>query len=378
MATNIPLVKRLASWMRDLGSTAAPCMASGKEALMRCLCFCIVTVALFLGGCGKATTVVSSPSEPGYSAAETYSAAHRGQALLILKGGNVVFEAYSNGFSSGTAHLLASGTKSFWGVATVAAIEDGLISSWDERVADTITEWQSDPRKSQITIRQLLSLTSGLDAGALIPPSYADAVDSAAIDDPGTTFNYGPVPYQVFGELLKRKLASSHENALDYLKRRILMPIGLQVSSWNTQPNGDPNLPSGAYLTVHEWAKFGQLIMQQGTWQGQSIVSAQDLAACFQGTTANLAYGETFWLNNPVPAAQFQGDDDNPFVRNAEVVDGQMGILVGGPSDLVMAAGAGNQRLYMIPSQSLIVVRFGNGGDYKDADFLRALLGSGQ
>src|SRR5207249_4935391 len=74
-------------------------------------------------------------------------------------------------------HRLASGTKSFSGAMLAAAVEDGLLKL-DEKVADTITEWKNDQRKSQITIRHLLSLTSGIFGGSTreFSPSYARAV----------------------------------------------------------------------------------------------------------------------------------------------------------------------------------------------------------
>ena len=129
--------------------------------------------------------------------------------------------------------LLASGTKSFVGVMCAAAIEDKLISGFDEKVSDTITEWKGDARRSKITIRQLLSLTSGIDAGEILAvPTYADSILKPAVYEPGTHFEYGPVPFQVFGELMTRKLKPKKETVMSYLHRRILDPIGLKVSYW--------------------------------------------------------------------------------------------------------------------------------------------------
>ena len=113
--------------------------------------------------------------------------------------------------------MLASGTKSFAGVMLAAAIEDKLVSGFDEKVSDTITEWRSDPRKRRITVRQLLSLTGGVEVGPNgRPPAYSAAVGFPSRYEPGETFEYGPVPFQAFGELMRRKLAPRNESVAGY------------------------------------------------------------------------------------------------------------------------------------------------------------------
>src|SRR3989440_11824494 len=103
-----------------------------------------------------------------------------------------------------------SGTKSFWGIAALCAVRDGLIKL-DDHVADTITEWKSDPRKSQITIRQVLNQTDGIeDAPFLHRQSLRDrnamAIQLSLLMPPGSRFIYGPSHLQIFAELLRRKL----------------------------------------------------------------------------------------------------------------------------------------------------------------------------
>jgi CubicO group peptidase (beta-lactamase class C family) len=285
---------------------------------------------------------------------------HRGHAVLVLNQGEVVFEAYHNAYQAQEPHVLASGTKSFNGVMAVAAVQDGLLSL-DERVSETIREWLSDPRKSRITIRQLLSLESGLEAGEIgRVPTYAQAVAQPTFAEPGTQFKYGPAPFQVFGELMRRKLQARNltPDPLEYLTRRVLAPIGLNIGSWRRGADGQPNLPSGAFLTAREWAKFGWLIAQGGTWNGQVVLRPNLLKACFQPAVSNPAYGLTWWLGQA-------GDDGTTNSRNPNT-----------PDDLVLAAGAGKQRLYVISSLKLVVVRFGqSGGNFEDSEFLERLLG---
>ena len=229
-----------------------------------------IALVAFIGGavfanvsCVSAQNKVTTGEQERYRLAADYSKQFRGLSVLIMKGSKIVYEEYQNGFQADDAHQLASGTKSFSGVIALMAVEDKLLKL-DEKASDTITEWKTDKQKSQITIRQLLSLTSGIDAGEVgAPPTYSDAVKSPAKFDAGTTFEYGPAPFQVFGEVLRRKLLPKKEGVMDYMKRKLLDPIGLKVSSWTMQ-NGQPNIPSGAFLTAREWAKFGQLLKKGG------------------------------------------------------------------------------------------------------------------
>lgn len=81
-----------------------------------------------------------------------------------------------------------------------------------------------------------------------------------------------------------------------YLHRRVLEPIGMKVGFWRKDVDGNINLPAGAFLTPREWVKFGELVRQGGKWNEQEIVPASILAECFKPSTAQPAYGMTWWL----------------------------------------------------------------------------------
>ena len=121
-------------------------------------------------------------SQASCAAAADESERHLGRALLVMKDGEIVFERYARGWSSERPHPLASGTKSFCGVLAARALQDGVIRSLDQPASDFITEWRSDPKAAGITVRQLLTLTSGLepDPKALGPQGAGirDLVDS--------------------------------------------------------------------------------------------------------------------------------------------------------------------------------------------------------
>ena len=307
----------------------------------------IASLLLTLAAVSTASTAANSR----YEAAADYLESVNGHAMLVYEDGKLVFERYLKGYQATQPHLLASGTKSFSGFMAVAAQEDGLLKL-DEKVSDTLTEWKELPAKQDITIRQLLSLSSGIAGGGIgNVPSYKEAVAQAEVTGPpGTRFQYGPVPYQVFGELMRRKLLASGKakDPLDYLQKRLFTPIGMKYELWREDGDQMPHLPSGAYFTAREWAKFGLLILNGGSWEGRQIVKPESLAECFKPAPANPTYGMTFWKARPT--------DPIP--------------------DLVMAAGKGKQKLYIIPSQKLLIVQLADAErSYREEKFLSLALG---
>ena len=162
-------------------------------------------------------TPVLSPAN--FERAAQYSLENGGVGTLVMQGRDVVFERYA---TAEQTHRLASGTKTFCGAIAVAAVEDGILSGFGEKVSDTITEWKSDkrdPGKATVTVRHLLSLTAGLEPatsllqGSITSNKYMTALDAELLMTPGTAFIYGPSSFFIFGELMRRKLAPKGEDA---------------------------------------------------------------------------------------------------------------------------------------------------------------------
>ncbi|MEW5869766.1 MAG: serine hydrolase [Chloroflexota bacterium] len=374
LACLLPLACRASARQprQPVSSPAAPTSAQATQAAA------LPTQAFAQPTAAPQATSSSIPTENLRLAAE-YNAANDGISMLVMQNGQVIFEDYPNGGRADRPHELASGTKSFNCAIAVAAAADGLLDL-DERASDTLTEWQNDPAKAYITIRQLLSLTSGLQTGGENGrvPSYAEAIQAPLVDEPGSKFTYGAVPFQVFGEIMRRKLQPSGQSPLDYLEARVFDPIGLQVGRWRKDADGNPHLPSGAFLTARQWAKYGELVRLGGSWQGQTLLPYDLLEQCFQGTPANPAYGLTWWLNAEV-APELRAAIPQ-LTAATDVTWGVPGI----PEDLVFAAGAGKQRMYVSRQLNLVVVRQAEGilasltglqrSQFSDAQFLRVLL----
>lgn len=297
------------------------------------------------------------------NAAADYSRPRRGVSLLVMHRGEIIFEDYPNGGAPDRGWELASGTKSFTGVMAAAAVKDRLLHL-DEPAADTLREWRRDPIKRRITIHQLLSLESGLRAGAIgRPPTYADALETPAQYEPGAHFEYGPAPFQIFGEIMRRK---TNGDPLAYLTRRVLDPLHIAPTQWRRGSDGMPFMPQGAAFTARDWATFGNWVREGGG----GLVDAHALAQCFVPSHANPGYGMSWWLLRPglIPPGRMAGGVE---------IDAAMSERFG---TIRMAAGAGDQRLYIVPDLDLVVARQAmfrgmlRNQRWSDAEFLWALL----
>jgi CubicO group peptidase (beta-lactamase class C family) len=266
---------------------------------------------------------------------------------LVLRNGEVICEGYAGEGAPDKGMEIASGTKSFSGMMLAAAVQDSLINL-DEPVSDTIAEWRADATKAKVTIRELLNLTSGLRSRIGPAPSFAEALELSFTAAPGAAYQYGPGAFQVFGEVMRRKLKSAGQDPdpYAYLDRRILTPIGLKPTNWRRHAvSGDILLPQGAVLTVREWVKFGELVRAEGRLGGRALVDPAMFRAQFVGSAKNPAYGVTWWLPDATSAAD---------VVTATVDIHRDPAM---PRDMVLAAGAGDQRLFVVPSQGLVIAR---------------------
>lgn len=310
-----------------------------------------------------------------FDEAAEFSEENAGLAVLVYDDGKLVFEQYQNGHSAKKPQHIFSGTKSFVPMVALIAQQEGLLKL-DEKVCDTITEWQGDEKREQITIRHLMNFTSGLKHidralhSQSTPDKYAAAIACESVREPGRRFRYGSNHLMVFGELFERKLAAAAKSAkqkpdnetdkppsdfVDYLNARILKPLDCKYSRWLRDSKGHPALPFGAYMTAREWAKFGLLVLNRGKHEGKQIVPDEHFDECLRGTKANATYGLNFWLIGK------RAHDRNESI----------------PADTFSAAGMFDQKLYIIPSKKLLIVRLGQTGArsrFHDGAFLSRLF----
>lgn len=316
-----------------------------------------------LSACAHAGGGAAGAERARLRSAAEYSRAHHGHAVLVVRGDSVLWEEYQNGWHRDLPHPLASGTKTFACALAAAAAGDGLLEL-DEPVARSVPELANHPLGSRATVRQLLQLTSGLrrdNVGAAGQPpydQYRNAVRVGWEAPPGERWAYGEAAFDLFGEVVRRKLEPRGEDPLRYLERRVLEPIGVAGHTWSHDRAGNPLFGGGAAMTARDWARFGRLLRDGGRWEGRPVVREELLRECFRGSEARPGYGMATWLNERTP-------------------DGWT--LYGGRTELpgmVAASGYGNQHLLVIPSHGLVVVRLGTPDRaWRLQEFLARLLG---
>jgi len=337
----------------------------------------LLLIALFPARLTAASAATGwTPSPAALDAAWDYSQAHNGFSMLVLQHGKPLVERYAPGDGPAVRHKIYSGTKGLWCGAAIAAQRDGILNL-DQPVADTITEWRRQPGRGQITIRQLLNFTAGIDPGFHlhsddVPDRDAYALTLPQVAPPGASFIYGPGQIQVFCEVLRRKLASrGNETPWHYLVRRVLRPLGIPSVPHKVDSIGNPLLAAGVQMTAREWARFGEFLLAGGS----GLLPSGSLRQCLCGTARNPAFGMGFWLNEDAPSGRVVNVEDNLIPKWWQEDWTGACLCREAPPGLFVSLGSMGQRLYIIPSLDMVIVRLSADSKFSDAEFLRLLLG---
>ncbi|MES2599021.1 MAG: NYN domain-containing protein [Verrucomicrobiota bacterium] len=342
-----------------------------------------VLVWLGLGGVSAfaepswAAEAGAPPSSAALQAAAKYCAERKSTTLLVKHQGKVIHESFANGGKRGQPNRIYSGTKGFWGLAAMAAVEDEILKL-DENVADTITEWKEDARRSKVTVEQLLDFTAGLERGLAIHEDGLKnrnlmAIKRPMVATPGQNFIYGPSQLQVFHEVLKRKLATRvrKESPTRYLERRVLKPLGLGSQRYIADAAGNPLLAAGFMMSASQWAKLGECLLNQGA----PVLKPSSFKTLLEGSSANSAYSFGFWNNRAAGRLGREIDIENMLDVDWEQQSwNRVCVCKSAPADLIACIGSGYQRLYTIPSRELVIVRQGTNVRFSDGELLRTLL----
>lgn len=272
-------------------------------------------------------------------------------------------------------------TKSIATLAASRATTDGWLSP-SERVADTLTEWRSDPQKSRITVSMLLQQVSGLEAGVI--PLYRNqprdkgsaAVALRCVDAPGTVFRYGPGHWEILAEVMRRKLARKNEKLFGFMHRAVMGPVGLSVGNWRSDRQGTPYFSTGTELCVDELGRLGFVIGRLLVGKDVHGISAECYAAMTRPSAVNPMFGGGLWRNHranrsDASAIEVERVIDNPmsssFWNRACLSRRQ-------PVGLVALIGSSGRRVYLWPDEEKRFARLAwSGARWSDAAFLSQL-----
>lgn len=281
-------------------------------------------------------------NENNISALLDYLEQKNSKSFMVLHNGKIVLEHYFNDHSVTTPWYWASAGKTLTTTVVGIAEQENFINT-NNKVSDYIgTGWTSAPlnKENLITCKHLLNMTSGLNDG------NGDGVSPQNLTylaDAGTRWAY----HNVYVKLQDVVASATNQTWENYFNAKLKNPIGM-TGAWFQSGN---NRVYGS--NTRSMARFGLLALNQGNWNGTQIVNSNYFAvATNTSQNLNLAYGYMWWLNGKnsyrLPQTQFQFN--GTLIPNA-------------PSDMYCALGRDDQKIYVVPSKKLVIIRMGEEAD---------------
>lgn len=266
------------------------------------------------------------------------------KSFLILVNGRIVMENYFNGHTATSPWYWASAGKTLTSTVTGIAQQEGLLNI-NNKVSDYLgTGWTSAPlaKENLIICKNLLSMNSGLN------DALGDNVDPTNLQyvaDAGTRWAY----HNVYVKLQDVVSQASGQTWVNYFNTKLRDKLGMTGGAWINSGDG----LSVYWSTSRNMARFGLMALNKGKWNGNEIVNETYFnAATATSQNINLSYGYLWWLNGkssyhlPQSQLQFSGS-----------------VIPSGPTDMFMALGKNDQKIYVIPSKKMVVIRMGEAAD---------------
>lgn len=233
-------------------------------------------------------------------------------SIMILRHGKCCAEGWWAPYAPKIQHTLFSLSKSFTALAVGLAQQEGRLSIHD-RLAAYFPEYDSairDARMRDITLRQLLTMASGHASCACLQ-MFADPdgdwargfFSSQLANEPGSGFIYNSAATYMLSATVRKVTG---QNVREYLLPRLFEPLAIEPGMWENCPRGINVGGWGLYLTTEDIAKFAQLLLQNGSWNGRQLIPADylrdavspkiDTARC-SDTDWRQGYGYQFWMS---------------------------------------------------------------------------------
>ena len=268
------------------------------------------------------------------------------KSFIILVNGRIVIENYFNGHTATTPWYWASAGKTLTSTMTGIAQQEGFLNI-NSKVSDYIgTGWTSETlaKENLITCRNLLTMTSGIDD--YVNGVYSDDVTPSSLNykaDAGTRWAYSNV-YVKMQDVIAQ---ASGQTWINYFNAKLRDKLGM-TGSWLQSGNN-----AVYWSTTRSMARFGLMALNNGKWNGTQIVNETYLnQATTTSQNINLSYGYLWWLNGKatyhLPQSQLE-------------INGS--IIPTAPNDMFMALGKNDQKIYVIPSKKMVIIRMGDSAD---------------
>lgn len=298
----------------------------------------------------------------------------RTKAVVVVKDGRIIAERYADGVGIDTELLGFSATKSVVSALTGILVRQGKLAI--ERPAPVAAWAGADDPRHAITVDQLLRHTAGLALGSSLQASLASVIeqvnqmkfvarDMAAFAEraplatpPGTVWNYNDGNYLILSHLIRTTSGGTPADVLHFARRELFGPLGMRHVTLQFDAAGTPEGSSQMLASARDWARFGQLYLNDGMAGGQRILPEGWVTYSAASTpNAFVGYGAGFWTNR-----------DDSFGAGYRIDHGW-------PGDAFFAKGTLGQYVIVIPSQRLVIVRFGRTANWPlDADGVSDLV----
>lgn len=299
-------------------------------------------------------------------AADDYAARNNSIALLVFRAGRLELERYYRGHQPAQTFASRSLAKPMTAVAIGRAIALGKIRSLDQPVADFVSEWQIDPRRSRILVRHLLDMRSGflpqaaatraddILNRAYLHPRHEEIIlrDYPVVDEPGTRYEYNNATAEMVAVLIERATGRRYA---EFLSTEVLKPLGAAGGDvWVNRPGGMAHSGCCLMLPVETWLRLALLVMQGGRWQGKQLLPRGYVDQMRHPTAANPYYGLGLYVAGTFTERRgFANPEREPPARRVWHSAPYLA------RDLVLFDGNANQVVYIVPSEQLVILRVG-------------------
>ena len=234
-------------------------------------------------------------------------------SVMVLRHGKVIAEIYPEPFAPEYRHTVYSCSKTFVGAAVGLAISenrlrltDRVASFFPDQLPDTISANLAD-----MTVRNLLNMTSGVTPDWNMRNGRTDWIRGylgKTIKVPGKHFDYDSMSSYILSAIVQKVTGMK---VLDYLRLKLFKPMHITDISWEVSPEGINTGGWGVYLQSESLAKFGQLLLNRGVWEGKQLLPAEwvDRMMTKQSDTGSFGYGYGYqmWLCEYPGAVRIDG-----------------------------------------------------------------------
>jgi len=282
------------------------------------------------------------------------------RAVIVVYDGRLAAERYAPGFDKDMPLLGWSMSKSVTNALVGMQVKNRQL---DIKLPAPVAEWQQagDPRRA-ITLDQLLRMSDGLEfEESYLPPddvtrmlyeSYdfaAYAAGKPLVAEPDAKWNYSSGTANIIARIVRQTAEKNYPHYYTFMRSSLFYKIGMYSAIMEPDPSGTFVGSSYTFATPRDWARFGLLYLQDGVWQGERILPPGWVKYSTTPTpqAPRGEYGALFWLN--------AGSPSDPENRRWPAA----------PRDAFAALGFQEQKVIIIPSKKLVLVRFGATSDRK-------------